>query len=66
VFDLDDILRAFWQRPLYQRLFLAFTVGLFLSCAARVAKGQTSLIPVAPQSASSIVYGQPTNAPHTR
>jgi len=61
VFDLDDILRAFWQRPVYQRLFLAFTVGLFLSCAARVAEGQTSLDAVAPQSAPSIDSGQPTN-----
>jgi hypothetical protein len=37
---LDDILRSFWARPIYQRLFLAFTVGLFLSCGARMAEGQ--------------------------
>ena len=35
---LDSILKAFWERPSYQRVFLAFTVGLFLSCAARVAQ----------------------------
>ena len=34
--SFDDILRVFWARPVYQRLFLAFTVGLFLSCGARV------------------------------
>jgi len=66
VFDLDEILRAFWQRPVYQRLFLAFTVGLFLSCAARVAEGQASLDAIAPQTAPSIDSGQPTNDRHTR
>jgi hypothetical protein len=40
VIYFDDIIRTFWQRPRYQRLFLAFTVGLFLSCAAKVAEGQ--------------------------
>ena len=39
--DFDEILRIFWSRPVYQRLFLAFTVGLFLSCAARAAGSQT-------------------------
>ena len=38
--SLDDLLRVFWSRPAYQRVFLAFTVGLFLSCAARVAQSQ--------------------------
>ena len=36
----DSILKTFWERPSYQRVFLAFTVGLFLSCAARVAQSQ--------------------------
>jgi hypothetical protein len=40
--NFDDLLRAFWQRPVYQRLFLAFTVGLFLSCAARVADAEAA------------------------
>jgi hypothetical protein len=35
---LNELLRLLWTRPAYQRLFLAFTVGLFLSCAARVAE----------------------------
>ena len=34
--SLDELFRAFWSRPHYQRLFLAFTVGLGLACAARV------------------------------
>jgi hypothetical protein len=38
--SFDDLLRAFWSRPAYQRIFLAFTVGLFLSCAARVSQAQ--------------------------
>ena len=38
--DFDDLLRIFWSRPAYQRLFLAFTVGIFLSCGARMASGQ--------------------------
>jgi hypothetical protein len=43
--NLDDILRAFWARPIQQRLFLAFTVGLFLSCGARMAEGQSAVRP---------------------
>lgn len=38
----DSILKAFWERPSYQRIFLAFTVGLFLSCAARVAQNENA------------------------
>lgn len=34
----DELLRAFWARPTYQRVFLAFTVGLFLACSARMAE----------------------------
>ena len=41
--NLQDLLRVLWARPQYQRLFLAFSVGLMLACAARVATG-----PVAP------------------
>ena len=38
--DLDSLLRTFFERPTYQRFFMAFTVGLFLSCAARVSEAQ--------------------------
>ena len=38
--SFDELLRTFWSRPAYQRVFLAFTVGLFLSCAARVSQAQ--------------------------
>ena len=38
--NLDSLLRTFLSRPTYQRLFMAFTVGLFLSCAARVSEAQ--------------------------
>lgn len=38
--NLDSLLRTFLSRPGYQRLFMAFTVGLFLSCAARVSEAQ--------------------------
>jgi hypothetical protein len=36
----DELMRFFWERPVYQRVFLAFTVGLFLSCSARMAGAQ--------------------------
>ena len=47
--SFDELLRTFWSRPAYQRVFLAFTVGLFLSCAARVSKvdAQPSASPTA-------------------
>jgi len=61
VSDLDDILRAFWHRPVYQRLFLAFTVGLFLSCAAKVAEGQASPITAAQHVAPSLDHPELTN-----
>ena len=38
--NLDSLLRTFLSSPTYQRLFMAFTVGLFLSCAARVSDAQ--------------------------
>ncbi len=38
--SFDSLLRTFLERPTYQRLFMAFTVGLFLSCAARVSEAQ--------------------------
>lgn len=38
--NLDSLIRTYLSRPTYQRLFMAFTVGLFLSCAARVSEAQ--------------------------
>jgi hypothetical protein len=38
--NFDSLLRTFLERPALQRLFMAFTVGLFLSCAARVSDAQ--------------------------
>jgi hypothetical protein len=33
---MDDIIEFFARRPVAQRAFLAFTVALFLACAAQV------------------------------
>ena len=38
----DDIVHAFRTRPVFQRLVLAFAVGLIASCAARAADGVDS------------------------
>jgi hypothetical protein len=46
--DLDELFRAFLGRPVYQRIFLAFTVGLFLSCAARMAGAEPSDVRLTP------------------
>jgi hypothetical protein len=34
---MDEIVQFFTRRPLAQRAFLAFTVAMFLACAAQVA-----------------------------
>jgi hypothetical protein len=34
---MDDIVQFFTRRPLAQRAFLAFTVAMFVACAARIA-----------------------------
>lgn len=34
---MDEIVEFFMRRPLAQRAFLAFTVAMFLACAAQVA-----------------------------
>jgi hypothetical protein len=57
---LDDILRTFWARPIYQRFFLAFTVGLFLSCGARIAEGEGVTPP--PHAASAAPTLQPVSS----
>jgi hypothetical protein len=35
--DIDRLVRLFMERPVYQRLFLAFTPGLFISCSVKMA-----------------------------
>ena len=52
--DFDSLLRTFLSRPSYQRLFMAFTVGLFLSCAARVSEAQPGAAPSTTATLSSI------------
>jgi len=38
--DLDRLVRLFFERPVFQRLFLAFTLGLFISCSVKMAGAQ--------------------------
>ncbi len=47
--NFDSMFRTFLSRPTYQRLFMAFTVGLFLSCAARVSEAQSGGTDAGPQ-----------------
>lgn len=56
--SIDELIRAFWSRPQYQRLFLAFTVGLGLACAARVSD------PGPVQETISVVETEPVSANH--
>lgn len=35
---LDELFRAFLSRPILQRIFLAFTLGAFMSCSMKVAQ----------------------------
>ena len=44
--DLDRLVRVFFERPVYQRLFLAFTLGLFISCSVKMAGAETGVTPV--------------------
>src|SRR5215213_3522808 len=44
--DLDRAIRRFFERPAYQRLFLAFTLGLFISCSVKMAGAETAVTPV--------------------
>lgn len=55
----EELFRVLWSRPAYQRYFMAFTVGLFLSCAARVsqADAQSSDAP----SNGHVVSASPTS-----
>lgn len=36
--NFDELLRVFMSRPIYQRLFFAFTLALFMSCSMRMAQ----------------------------
>jgi hypothetical protein len=47
--DFDRLLRRFFERPIYQRLFLAFTLGLFVSCSVKMAGAQTSVTDITPR-----------------
>ena len=44
--NLDRIVRLFFERPIYQRLFLAFTLGLFISCSVKVAGAEQNVTTV--------------------
>ena len=41
--DFDRLVRVFFERPIYQRLFLAFTLGLFISCSVKMAGAEPSV-----------------------
>ena len=43
--DIDRILRQILHDPWTSRIFLAFTVGMFLSCSAEFAAGQDTTAP---------------------
>jgi len=67
---LDDLVRAFWDRPVYQRVFLAFTVGVFLACSARMAEanakrpmGVGGLLSDSVPAAASVTGGPSASAP---
>ena len=36
--NLDELLKVFMARPIWQRLFFAFTLGVFMSCSMRAAQ----------------------------
>ncbi len=58
--NFDSIIRTFLARSSYQRLFMAFTVGLFLSCAARVSEAQPG--PRAASAGAAAAGGSPGGA----
>lgn len=60
--NIDSLIRTFLSRPTYQRLFMAFTVGLFLSCAARVSEAQPggAALSGGERGAASTVIAAPT------
>lgn len=36
--NLDELLKVFLARPKWQRVFFAFTLGVFMSCSMHVAQ----------------------------
>ena len=46
--DLDRLVQRFSERPIFQRLFLAFTLGLFISCSVKMAGAQPDVTHVTP------------------
>ncbi len=58
--NFDSMFRTFLSRPTYQRLFMAFTVGLFLSCAARVSDAQAGGADVGPQPRTAASAAMPS------
>lgn len=61
---LDRILRDILHDPWTSRIFLAFTVGMFLSCSAEFAAGQEAPATVTqstPASLSPIVDSTPAD-----
>ena len=36
--DLDELFKVFLARPRWQRVFFAFTLGVFMSCSMQVAQ----------------------------
>ena len=52
---IEELARVIWSRPAYQRYFMAFTVGLFLSCAARASKADAqTATPTAVSAAAAV------------
>jgi hypothetical protein len=51
--DFDRLVRHFFERPVYQRLFLAFTLGLFISCSVKMAGATPSVIDVTARTSSA-------------
>lgn len=35
--NLDELIKVFMARPAWQRVFFAFTLGVFMSCSMKVA-----------------------------
>jgi hypothetical protein len=51
--DLHRLVRLFFERPVYQRLFLAFTLGLFISCGAKMAGAEQRVTHITAAAASA-------------
>jgi hypothetical protein len=61
--NLDSLIRTYLSRPTYQRLFMAGTVGLVLSCAARVSEAPPAADATATQpAAAAVLIAHPAGA----